>query len=150
MMTDFESLDICGILPQRPPFVFVSKIKWFEGTDITTEYTVKEDCPLLEDGILCPEALMEVMAQSNAARIGYIAKYILHKPVDIGYIGDVRGYRVVRCPKVGEILTTDVKLLGEIGGLAKIYAEIKDAEGEKIACATMKTALKQEKDDESI
>ena len=147
---NFDSIDIHGLIPQKEPFVFISRILSFQETDIETEYTVKETCPLAENGVLCREGLLEIMAQSNAARIGYIAKYILNIPVEIGFIGDISGFKASRSPLVGETLKTRVNLLGEIGGLAKIYAEITDKDGEVIASATMKTALKHEKDDEGL
>ena len=57
----------------------------------------------MADGYLTAPGVLENMAQSSAARIGYLCKFILHVPVRVGYIGAIRKFRVYRLPAVGAL-----------------------------------------------
>ena len=84
--------------------------------------------------------LVEHMAQSSAARVGYIARYILHVPVTIGYIGSVRKLKVFRHPAAGERLDTSVFFRQDVFGITLTDVEVRCGD-EVIATAAIKTAL---------
>ena len=138
-MTAFDQIPILNILPQRPPFVFVDALLHYDPEQTRTSFRIPEDALFVEDGRLCTAGLVENMAQSAAARTGYVARYILHVPVTIGYIGDVRKLRVLRHPRVGETLETTVFVRQDIFGITLTDIEVRSA-GELLACASMKTA----------
>ena len=94
----------------------------------------------MEDGHLTASGILENMAQSSAARIGYLCKYILHVPVRIGYIGAIRKFRVYRLPAVGETLTTTVILREDVFGISLTDVVVRVGE-EIMAEAALKTAL---------
>jgi predicted hotdog family 3-hydroxylacyl-ACP dehydratase len=94
----------------------------------------------VEDGQLTASGILENMAQSSAARIGYLCRYILHVPVRIGYIGAIRKFRVHRLPAVGETLTTTIFLREDVFGISLSDAVVRVDE-EIIAEASLKTAL---------
>ena len=139
---DLTWIDVKEILPQRPPFLLVDKMLSYEEVETLTEYEVTGKEPLFEDGSLRAEGLVENMAQSCAARVGYISKYILHQPLEIGYIGSVRGFKCFRRPVVGERLTTTVALVSEFAGITLCDVTIRCGE-EIIASSSMKTALRK-------
>lgn len=143
----FEEIDIMTILPQRPPFVFVDKLVDHDGDVTVTSYAVREDSLFVEDGVFLSAGLVENMAQSAAARIGYIARFIMHIPVTIGYIGNVRGLKVHRNPAPGEVLETVVTLKEEIFGIVLTDVVIRSA-GETIAEASLKNAVSDKTIDE--
>ena len=105
-----------------------------------TAFTVPEGHLLVEDGHLTASGILENMAQSSAARIGYLNKYILHVPVRVGYIGAIRKFRVHRLPAVGEALETTVVLREDVFGISLTDAVVRVGE-EIIAEASLKTAL---------
>lgn len=133
-------IDIREVLPQRPPMLMVGRMVSYEEPSMVTELTVGEDNIFLEDGRLLSSGIVENMAQSSAARIGYINKYILHLPVKVGYIGAVRNLRIFRNPGAGETLTTTVTALQEVFGITLVDAVVRVGE-EVVASATLKTAL---------
>ena len=100
-MSPFDKISISEILPQREPFLFVDRLVHYDERETVTAFTVPTDHLLVEDGHLAAAGILENMAQSSAARIGYLCKYILHVPVRIGYIGAIRKFRVHRLPAVG-------------------------------------------------
>jgi predicted hotdog family 3-hydroxylacyl-ACP dehydratase len=139
-MSPFDEIAIGGILPQREPFLFVDRLVHWDERETVTAFTVPADHLLVEDGRLTAPGILEHMAQSSAARIGYLCKYILHVPVRIGYIGAIRQFRVGRLPAAGETLTTTVILREDVFGitLTDVVVRVND---EIIAEAALKTAL---------
>ena len=113
-MTDFRSIPIGSILPQQPPFRFVDHLELYSEEVTEVSFTVREDVMLLEDGCLSAAGVLEHMAQASAARVGYVTVYILHKPVSIGFIGQIKHFVLNRLPRRGEELHTKVFLKQEI------------------------------------
>ena len=140
-MTDCRHIPIGTILLQEPPFRFVDRLDAFDGGDVVTSFTVPSDGPLVEDGCLTEAGLVENMAQSIAARIGYISVYIDHVPVRIGYLGQVKNLEINCLPRSGEVLATSVRLRQEVFGIT--MADVRECRGEEtVAQAAIKTALR--------
>lgn len=138
-MTDFTRIPILSILPQRPPFVFVDKLLHYDEVETRTSFRIPADGLFVEDGRFRTAGLIEHMAQSAAARTGYVARYVLHIPVTIGYIGNVKKLKVFRHPEVGETLETSVIVRQDIFGITLTDIEVRSG-GETVASASMKTA----------
>ena len=139
-MSPFDKIAIGGILPQREPFLFVDRLVRYDDQGTVTAFTVPSEHLLVEDGHLTASGILENMAQSSAARIGYLCKYILHVPVRIGYIGAIRKFRVHRLPAVGETVHTTVVLVEDVFGISLADVTVRVGE-EVIAEAALKTAL---------
>ena len=139
-MSPFDQIPIGGILPQRAPFTFVDRLERYDDRETVTSFTVPAEHLLVEDGHLTASGILENMAQSSAARIGYLCKYILHVPVCIGYIGAIRKFRVYRLPAVGETLTTTVIRREDVFGISLTDVVVRVGE-EIMAEAALKTAL---------
>ena len=142
-MTDSElsRIDVLTLLPQRPPFVMIDRLTHFDETVTTTQLTVRADNLFTEaDGHLNPCALVENIAQTCAARMGYINRYIYRQRVRLGYIGGIKNLQVLRTPRVGELLTTSVEVLQEVMRLTLVNATVRVGD-EVIVTAEMKIAL---------
>ncbi len=137
---DFTSVNIPELLPQRKPFVMVSSLLSFSYQRTVTRFEVRDDNVFIEDGKLVPEGLVENIAQTCAARIGFINKYILHKPVSVGYVCAIKDFKVHETPAVGETIETEVNLKGEFGTMLMVDA-ITKLNGNMIAEGTMVIAL---------
>ena len=142
-MTDSElsRIDVLTLLPQRPPFVMIDRLTHFDETVTTTQLTVRTDNLFTEaDGHLNPCALVENIAQTCAARMGYINRYIYRQRVRLGYIGGIKNLQVLRTPRVGELLTTSIEVLQEVMKLTLVNATFRVGD-EVIVTAEMKIAL---------
>lgn len=106
---DTSSLDILSLIPQRPPFVFVSRLLTADEQHGVTEFTIPADCPLLQGERFTTAGLLENMAQTCAARIGYM-QVAQQQPVRIGYIGAVSPLDIHAWPQAGDTLTCEVVL----------------------------------------
>lgn len=137
---DFTSVNIAELLPQRKPFVMISSILSCSYERTVTRFLIQEDNVFVEDGRLVPEGLVENIAQSCAARIGFINKYILHKPVSVGYVCALKDFKVQKTPVVGETIETEINLKGEFGTMLMVDAIVKSG-GNMLAEGSMVIAL---------
>lgn len=140
---DLEQIDIHELLPQREPFVMVDKLVYFDEKTTTTSFLVREDNLFVENGRLNACALAENIAQTCAARLGYVNKYILKRGIQIGFIGAVKDMKVIDTPVVGDVLTTTIHVLEQIMGLALVTAVIRIGD-RVVTTAEMKIALADE------
>lgn len=83
--------------------------------------------------------LMENVAQTCAARVGYI-NYINHRAVMLGFIGAIRNFHTNGEALVRQQLTTRVTVKEEVFGLTLVEAVV-ECEGRIIAETEMKIAL---------
>ncbi|WP_270767256.1 pseudouridylate synthase [Segatella buccae] len=140
---DLEQIDIHELLPQREPFVMVDKLVYFDEKTTTTSFLVREDNLFVENGRLNACALAENIAQTCAARFGYVNKYILKRGIQIGFIGAVKDMKVIDTPVVGDVLTTTIHVLEQIMGLTLVTAVIRIGD-RVVTTAEMKIALADE------
>ena len=136
-----ECTEIKELLPQIPPFMMVDELVKYEPGEAETVFTVREDNVMLQDGVLSSAGLMENIAQTSAARIGYYYKYILKEPVKIGFIGAVSKYEVRRLAPVGSTIVTRIDIQEEIFGMSLAKAVV-TLDGEIIATAELKLAVR--------
>lgn len=138
---ELRNIDIHELLPQQEPFVAVDRLVHFDSTLTVTEAKVKADSIFTDGGSLSATGLMENIAQTCAARIGYVNRYILKRGIQLGFIGAVRNFEVMRLPQVGETITTSVYVKEEIFGMTLAEAAVKVG-GSTLATTEIKIAVK--------
>ena len=138
-----RNIDIHELLPQQEPFVMVSRLVHFDDVRTICEMDINADNIFVEDGHLNASGMIENIAQTCAARIGYVNKYILKKAVQIGFIGAIRNLEVTDLPEVGQQITTIVDVIEEVFGMTLASAVIK--QGNRTLMTTeMKIAVKEQ------
>lgn len=130
------------LIPQRSPFVFVDRVITFNDTSVTTEYLVSTKNPFVENDRMAESGLIENMAQSAAALEGCNAKNN-NTPVKIGFIGSVKQLEIAKQVVVGDILQTEVKIVGTALGVNIADGLIK-CKGETVAKCTLNIFLKKD------
>ena len=139
---EFDKIDIHELLPQQEPFVMVGKLIHFDMEKTVTQTEVMADNLFVENGVFSASGIIENIAQTCAARIGYVNKYILKKGIQLGFIGAIRNMNLYRCPKIGEVIETSIVTIEEIFGMTLVAATVKVAD-ELIADSDMKIALSE-------
>ena len=137
---ELEKIDVLTLLPQRPPFVMIDCLTHFDEVLTTSRFGLRADNIFMEGEVLNPCALVENIAQTCAARLGYINEYILKDKVKLGFIGDIKHLQVVRPARLGEVVTTEVEVVQEVLQMTLVKARVKVGE-EVIVTADMKIAL---------
>ncbi len=140
-MNSLKDIEIEDILPQRPPMLMVDALTEYDENGAATVLTVRPDCIFVSDGRLTPEGVIENVAQTCAARTGYCSKYVLGLPVEIGFIGALRKFRIISLPPVGEELRTEIAIRSEFFGISMAEAKVFDGGGDMIAEGILKIAV---------
>lgn len=119
--------------------VMVDRLLHCDPVLTTTSFGVKADCIMVDDGCLSAIGLIENIAQTCAARMGYI-NLNSGKEVQIGVIGALRDLVVHALPSVGETLTTSIEVSDEVFGMT--LAKATTHSGNTLLCSgTIKIAL---------
>ena len=134
-------IDVHTVLPQQEPFVMIDRLVHFELMTSTTETQIRETNIFVDGGCFSASGMMENIAQTCAARVGFYNKYILHKDVQVGFIGAVRNYIIHRLPEVGSTIRTKVDILEEVFGMTLANAEVRCGD-ELIAAAEIKLSVR--------
>ena len=138
-----RTIDVHDLLPQQEPFVMIGSLVHLDKILTVTETEVQADNIFVDQNHFYASGLMENIAQTRAARIGYINKYILKKGIQLGFIGAVRNFEVISLPEVGDVITTRVEVKEEVFGMTLAEAVIMC--GDKVLVTSdMKIAVKQQ------
>lgn len=146
---NLEEIDIHTLLPQQEPFVMVGRLTHFDMEKTVTRTTVKPDNIFVENGLFTPSGIIENIAQTCAARIGYVNKYILRKGIQLGFIGAIRNLRLHRLPAAGQEIETAIVTVEEVFGMTLVTATVKSGDNDIIAECEMKIAV-SEVDSQSV
>lgn len=137
-----RQIDIHELLPQQEPFVMVGTLIHFDQVRTVTETIITKDNLFVEEGKMSASGLIENIAQTCAARIGYVNKYILKKGIQIGFIGAIRNMEVIELPQVGDLIMTIVDVQEEVFGMTLAYATI-TCGGKTLVNTEIKIAVKE-------
>ena len=138
-MNEFEKIDVHILLPQQEPFVMIDRLEHYDPVRTVTMLEIRPDNIFADNGHLSVAGLNENIAQTCAARMGYIS-YSSGDRVKIGVIGAITGFSVNRTPLVGEVLTTTIDVVQEVFNVTLVHATIKSGE-ELLVETDLKIAL---------
>lgn len=139
-MKNIQKYEIEELIPQRRPFVMVdSLVECVEKVSMSVFEIKRDNLFCNKEGEFSEAGLVENIAQTCAARIGYMALEKGDK-VRIGVIGAVNKMSIERKPVVGELLETKIEVEEEVFNLTLVNAEI-SCDNKVIATCKMKIAL---------
>lgn len=138
-MTTAENIDM--LIPQKPPFVMVDRLTGFSEASTTTAFVIKADNIFVENGVFKEPGLVENIAQTAAARAGYVSR-TENKPVLVGYIGAVNNLQIFSLPKTGDELITEITIENQIFDVTLISGKT-SCNGQPVAQCKMKIFINQ-------
>ena len=121
----FREIPILELLPQRPPFVMVDHLTDYSETQSICDLTIRPENVFCENGEFASAGLIEHIAQTCAARLGYYNKYVLKTGVRLGFIGEVKDLSINRLPREGETIETTIVVVQEIFDVTLVTAEVR-------------------------
>jgi len=101
----------------------VDKLIYCDDNTARTNFLVREGNILVEDNVLVEAGLVENIAQTAAARSGYLSK-IEKKILHIGYIGDVKNLEIASLPKINALLETEITIKNQIFDITVISGKV--------------------------
>jgi predicted hotdog family 3-hydroxylacyl-ACP dehydratase len=116
--------DILPLIPQRPPFVMVGQLLYSDDSITRTAFRVTEENIFVENGRFREPGLMENIAQTAAARAGYMAR-MANLPVQVGYIGAVKNLEIAAdLPMTGDELITEITIKDQVFDVTIISGKV--------------------------
>ena len=134
MLITTENIE--ALIPQRPPFVMVDKLIFCDERSSRSTMLVTQENIFVENGFLKEPGLVENIAQTAAARAGFISSNE-KKPVQIGYIGGIKNLEVFALPKTNDTIETEITIENHIFDVTIISGEI-TCKGKLLAQCEMK------------
>ena len=108
-----NGIEVHEFIPQRPPVVMIDKLIFSDVEKVISGFTVLSDCIFCEDGELSASGMVENIAQTAAAGVGYVCK-MENKPVPIGFIASIKDLKIHRLPPIGAELITEINITNKI------------------------------------
>ena len=118
-----EQFNSIELIPQRPPMVMVDRLVECTETKTISSFFIKKENIFCENNHFTEPGLIENIAQTAAARIGYINK-ISNQEVLIGYIGAIKELEINFLPNVLTEITTEITIETELLGFTIIHGKI--------------------------
>ena len=116
--------DILPLIPQRPPFVMIGQLLYSDASTTRTAFRISEENIFVENGRFREPGLMENIAQTAAARAGYIAR-MSNQPVQVGYIGAVKNLEIAAdLPMTGDELMTEITIKDQVFDVTIISGKV--------------------------
>jgi len=132
---------ITDYIPQRPPMVMVDKIiSAVDGITITS-FEIKHDNIFVENGLIKEPGIIENIAQTAAAGVGYICK-LNNTKVPLGYIGAIKNLSINFLPKIGSVIETTVKVEYQVMNATIVKGTVHE-DGKIVAEGEMKIFLQE-------
>jgi len=129
--------NILKYIPQRPPFVMVDSLVFCNKEQTQTEFLIKKDNLFVENGKLTETGILENIAQTSAARLGYLNE---NQPVKIGMIGSADNFELYNLPSVSEKLSTTITVTAEVLNVIVLSATV-TSNHNLLATCNMKVVL---------
>jgi len=118
-----QAFNILDLIPQRPPMVMVDTLVSCNEQDTFSSFKIRADNVFCNANVFSEAGLIENIAQTAAARMGYLSK-INNAEVKIGYIGAIKNISIHFLPNVNTFLETKVSVLSELMGFTIIRGDI--------------------------
>ena len=143
-----EEINVLDLLPQRPPFIMVDRLIYFDLTSAKTVFTVREDNLFCKNGVMEEAGLVENIAQTCAAHTGFKQRIAsgshprnnASDDIKIGVIAMIHTLEMKRRPLVGEVLETSMAIEEEFFTTTLVRSEVQTGD-ELIATCRMKLFL---------
>ena len=122
---NLEDFDIISLIPQRAPFVMVDRLISHRPDEKISKSVlqIREGNIFVENGCLTEPGLIENIAQTAAARIGYIC-ITEKKTVPVGYIGAIQNLEISALPRVNDEIITEIAVKNEVFNVTIITGKI--------------------------
>jgi predicted hotdog family 3-hydroxylacyl-ACP dehydratase len=109
----FPIKNINDLIPQKFPFVMIDQLDDSDETSTRCSFTIRDENIFTVDGAFREAGLIENIAQTAAARVGFIAM-MEKKDVPVGFIGAVKNLEINDLPKTGETIVTEIKITNTV------------------------------------
>lgn len=120
---NLQDIDIIKIIPQRPPFVMIDKLIYSDAKCGRGKLFIQETNLLCKNGFFREAGIIEFIAQTAAAHMGYFQISEKQK-VREGYIGAVKNLIINYLPLVNTEIQSEIVVDTEIMGYTIVIGKV--------------------------
>ena len=124
---------ILKYIPQRPPIVMIDRLIEASEKKIVSELTISDSNVFIEKGHFNESGLVENIAQTAAAGIGY-KQISNNNPINLGYIAAIKSLFIYSLPNIGDTLKTTIEVVNEVFDITIVKAVIKCSDKKLAEC----------------
>ena len=121
--------DIRNLIPQREPMIMVDRLLVADEKTGRSQFLVRPDNIFVQRGFLSASGLIENMAQTAAARIGYI--------------GAIQNLEILELPKINGLIETEISIKNQIFDITIVTATVY-TNGKPIALGDLKIFINRQ------
>lgn len=133
--------NITDFIPQRDPIVMIDDLIEASEMHSLTQLVVRQDNIFVESGKLAEPGLVENIAQTAAAQVGYQCS-VKNIPVPLGYIAAVKNLTIAKLPAVNTRITTSIRIVNQVMDVTLAEGIVKDESGEECCRCEMRIFVK--------
>jgi 3-hydroxyacyl-[acyl-carrier-protein] dehydratase len=115
--------NIIQFIPQRPPIVMVDNLIEADTVSCKTSFFIRADNIFVEGKKLREPGLIESIAQSAAAHVGYLC-HQQKTPVSVGYIAAIKNMDIFELPEINSEIRTHLKIMNTVFNITLVSGEI--------------------------
>jgi predicted hotdog family 3-hydroxylacyl-ACP dehydratase len=147
-MDSAAETDVLDLLPQRPPFVVIDRLLHCDATAAVACLTVRPEGLFVEGDRLSAAGIVESMAQTCAARMGYVSRQQGEAEgngggVRLGFIGSIRNLVIDSRPRVNDRIRIEMEVVSEVFAITLVKVRMMHGP-ERVAGCEMKIFLTNE------
>ncbi len=132
--------NITQFIPQRSPMVMIGNLVQADDVQAITQLRISSDNIFSDSGNFTEPGLVENIAQTAAAHVGYQCQ-LKQIPVPLGYIAAVRNLKVTSLPKVGQVITTTIRIVNQVMDVTVAHGSV-ECEGQLCCSCEMRIFVK--------
>ncbi len=110
-------------IPQRSPIVMIHELAEASEEHAVTHLHVSSENVFVRDGVLLEPGMVENIAQTAAAQVGYIFKQN-NLPIPIGYIAGIKDLVIHGQPPIESTIKTTVRVLNQVLDVTLVEGQI--------------------------
>ncbi|MBP7102296.1 MAG: pseudouridylate synthase [Bacteroidales bacterium] len=133
-----DTISVLDLIPQRPPFVMINSLLYADKSKANTVFQIlKENLFIDKEGNFSEAGIIENIAQTCAAHIGYMNR---SQAMKIGVIGAVKNLEIYKLPKYNQTIETSIEVTNIVFDTTIVQAKVMCNET-LIAACEMKVSI---------
>jgi 3-hydroxyacyl-[acyl-carrier-protein] dehydratase len=133
--------NITDFIPQREPIVMIDDLMEASDVHSVTQLQVRSENIFVEEGRLTEPGLVENIAQTAAAQVGYQCS-VKKIPVPLGYIAAVKNLVISKLPVVNSRITTSIRIVNQVLDVTLAEGRVVNENGEEYCRCEMRIFVK--------
>jgi hypothetical protein len=123
----------------------IDELRYCDPVIASGSLKIKPDNIFVENGIFTEAGIIESIAQTCAARMGYVnrlqqAESGEPEKIKLGFIGSIKDFVIEKCPRVNDEIVVTIEVLNEVFSILQVAVRV-NKDDEVVASCEMKVSI---------